>query len=272
MSDYRGAAGVIGWPVAHSKSPIIHRFWLQQLGLDGDYGRFAVSPDHLAQALRALPALGLRGVNVTVPHKIAVMAHCDAIDESAHHVGAVNTIIVQEDGRLYGLNSDVAGFAEPLVQHRLAGKRAAIIGAGGATRAVIAALQNMQVEIVALLNRTAARAEQLVAEFAVPQCAVLGLDAALPAVDLLVNASTMGLKNVHVYAPDLSALPDHALVYDIVYDPIETALLAKARARGLKTIDGLDMLIGQAAVAFAHFYGVSAPRTQDGLLKKLLLA
>ena len=271
MSEYRGAAGVIGWPVAHSKSPIIHRFWLEALGVDSDYGRFAVAPEDLPKALAALPALGLRGVNITVPHKIAVMAHLDHIDASAQAVGAANTIIV-ENGKLRGLNSDVAGFAEPLRAHDLAGKKAVIIGAGGATRAVIAALQNIPMDIVAILNRTIARGENLAREFHLQHCKILPLDAPLPAADLLVNASTMGLKHIDPYAPDLSALPSTALVYDIVYDPIETALLYGARMRGLRTIDGLDMLIGQAAVAFAHFYGLAAPRTEDAALKKLLLA
>ncbi len=273
MTTFVGAAGVIGWPVAHSKSPIIHRFWLEKLGLDGDYSRFPVAPERVGQAIRALPALGLKGVNVTVPHKQAVMAHLDSIDAFATAIGAVNTIVVRSDGQLSGTNTDAPGFVEPLPKAQLSGKTAVIVGAGGAARAIIAGLSGIGMRIAALVNRSEARVAELRATL--PEAAGLGwspLDARLPPCDLLVNSSVMGLKGENPYVPDLAPLPPSAIVYDIVYDPLETPLLAAAKARGLRTVDGLAMLIGQAAVAFEYFYGAPAPRQHDAELRARLLA
>lgn len=262
-------AGVMGWPVAHSKSPLIHRFWLQRLGVDGDYARFPVHPDGLQAALRALPALGISGVNITVPLKVAAIAHMDRLDPLALQVGAVNCVVVAPDGRLAGHNSDVAGFAEPLASRTVA--HAVVVGAGGAGRAVLAGLRRIGVRRVTLMNRTVAAAAALIDEMRLTGEAV-ALSDRVPACDLLVNASSLGMAGQPPLAPDLSALPPHALVYDLVYAPLETALLAAARARGLPTIDGLSMLIGQAAEAFALFYGRRAPRADDALLRARLLA
>lgn len=262
------SAGVIGWPVAHSKSPLIHRFWLERLRIDGDYGRLPVAPEALGKAIRALPALGLRGVNVTVPHKEAVMAHLDHVDATARAIGAVNTVVV-EDGALVGYNSDAPGFAEPLAGLALPGKRALVVGAGGAARAVLAALKGCGIAEVILMNRTPSKAASLLAEMDVAGEAV-GLDAAVPDVALVVNASTLGMRGQPPLVLDLSGLDDRAAIYDAVYVPLETSLLAAARTRGLRTIDGLSMLIGQAAVAFEKFYGAPAPREHDAELRELL--
>jgi shikimate dehydrogenase len=261
-------AGVIGWPVAHSKSPLIHRFWMEKLGIDGDYGRFPVHPETLGAAVRALPALGLRGVNVTVPHKSAVMAFLDKVDPAAKAVGAVNTVVV-ENSRLTGYNTDVAGVAGPVADVGLEGKTLALIGAGGAARAVLAVAKARGVGHVALHNRSAARAAALLAEFEIAG-SVYPLDAPLPPAALLFNATSLGMTGQPPLDLDLIPLPADAVVFDAVYAPLDTPLLAAARARGLRTIDGLAMLIGQAATAFEHFYGAPAPRQFDGELKAKL--
>ncbi len=261
-------AGVIGWPIQHSKSPLIHRFWLRQLGLDGDYARFAVAPHQLEQALRALPALGLAGVNVTVPHKVAVIPHLDRVEQVAKDIGAVNTILVR-GADLVGTNTDMAGFLEPLAG--MAGKRAVVVGAGGAARAVLVGLRQQGIAHVTVLNRTPARAAGLLKKLAVPGEA-RPLDAPLPAADLLVNTSPLGMHGQPPLALDLAPLPRTAIVYDIVYAPLQTALLQQAAALGLATIDGLRMLVGQAAIAFERFYGVPPPRSADDELRRLLLA
>lgn len=259
-------AGVIGWPIAHSKSPLIHRFWLQALGLDGDYSRFAVRPDQVGRALKALPALGMAGVNVTVPHKLAVMAHLDRIEPDALAIGAVNTVVV-ENGQLVGANTDMAGFLGPL--HGLPLGHAAVVGAGGAARAVLLGLKRHGVTHVTLLNRSVERAAALLDSLGVAGHAV-PLETPLPAVDLLVNASSLGMQGQPPLQLDLAGLPTGGIVYDIVYAPLETDLLKAARARGLKAIDGLEMLIGQAAVAFERFFDAVPPRGRDAELKALL--
>jgi shikimate dehydrogenase len=255
------SAGVIGWPVAHSKSPVIHRYWLDQLGLDGDYGRFPVHPDRLEAAIRALPALGLAGVNVTVPHKQAVMPFLDAIADAARAVGAVNTIVVRPDGTLEGRNTDWLGVihAIPINEE---GRHVAIIGAGGAARAAVHAARHMRAGRITLLNRSADKARALLENLGMAGD-VMPLGAA-PACDLLINASPLGMTGQPPLAMTLDALPDTAAVFDMVYAPLETPLLAAARARGLRAIDGIEMLIGQAAEAFRLFYG---ERPHDADLK-----
>ena len=260
-------AGVIGWPISHSKSPRIHRFWLEELGIDGDYARFAVAPYQLAEALKGLPALGFSGVNVTVPHKVAVLSLLDRVEPVARAIGAVNTILVR-NRELVGTNTDMAGFLEPLAG--FSAKTAVVVGAGGAARAVLMAMKELGVGHVTLLNRTPLRAAGLLRKLGVPGEA-RPLDSALPAADLLVNASPLGMAGAPPLVLDLAPLPPAAIVYDIVYAPLETALLRQAGERGLATIDGLAMLIGQAAIAFERFYGVPPPRGRDPDLRRLLL-
>jgi shikimate dehydrogenase len=261
------SAGVIGWPVAQSKSPLIHRVRLAKLGIDGDYGRFAVAPERLGDAIRSLPALGLRGVNVTVPHKQAVIDHLDAIDPGARTIGAVNCIVVRDDATLSGTNTDIDGFVEPL--GTLSGA-AVVVGAGGAARAVLAGLMGTGIDRVTIQNRDTAKAKALLAEFGLTGEAV-PLGSPVTPAELFVNASSLGMVGQPPLDPDLSPLPDTALVYDIVYAPIETPLLRQARARGFRTIDGLAMLIGQAARAFELFFGAAPPRDHDAELRELLL-
>jgi shikimate dehydrogenase len=276
------SAGVIGWPVAHSKSPLIHRFWLSKLGLDGDYGRFPVHPDQLGDAVRALPALGLRGVNVTVPHKQMVMAHLDRVDPLAAKIGAVNTVVVEGD-ELIGYNTDADGFLEPLrplLERPWLFKMARIIGTGGAALAVAQALHAEGFAIV-VVGRDLDKARALRAGFAPDDSLTATLDSfrrpldfawdnRSGVLDLVVNATSLGMVGQPPLDLDFSNVPPGAVIYDIVYAPLETALLAEARARGHATIDGLAMLIGQAALAFERFFGTSPPREHDAELRALL--
>lgn len=276
------SAGVIGWPVAHSKSPLIHRFWLGKLGIDGDYGRFPVHPDRLDVAIRALPSLGLRGVNVTVPHKQAVMSSLDRVDPLAARIGAVNTVVV-EDGALVGYNTDADGFLEPLrplLDRPWLFRMARIIGTGGAALAIAHALHAQGFTIV-VIGRDAEKARSLRAGFA-PDDSLIGtldsfrrpLDFAWDdrsgVLDLVVNATSLGMTGQPPLDLHFSNVPPGAVIYDIVYSPLETPLLAEARARGHAVVDGLSMLIGQAALAFERFFGAKPPREHDAELRELL--
>lgn len=263
------SAGVIGWPVAHSLSPVIHRFWLERAGVDGDYSRFAVEPERLGAALAGLRPLGLAGVNVTVPHKVAVIPFLSRLDPLARDVGAVNCIVVEADGGLSGYNSDVGGFAWPLGDRRIG--TAIVVGAGGAARAALVALRQRGVERIRVMNRSVDKARTLMDELGISGEAV-PLDVAVGPADLLVNASSLGMKGEPPLRLRLDDLPGDAIVYDIVYAPLETELLRAARARGLATVDGLEMLVGQAAEAFERFYGMAPPRDADADLRALLKA
>lgn len=258
-------AGVIGWPITHSKSPLIHNFWLSKLGLDGHYSRFPVAPEGLRTAIRALPALGIRGVNVTIPHKQAVMEALDEVAPAAKAIGAVNTVVVTGAGRLVGHNTDAAGFAEPLRDCALAGRPACVVGAGGAARAVLAALKDLGVSDVRVINRSVDKAEGLLAEFGVAGRAY-GFDQSATALEgaaLVANTSSLGMKGYPPLELDLAPVAGDAVAYDIVYAPLETDLLKQAKARGLKTVDGLAMLVGQAADAFRLFYDAAPPRDAE---------
>lgn len=265
-------AGVIGWPVAHSKSPLIHRFWLERLGLDGDYSRFPVHPDNLAAALRGLPALGLRGVNVTLPHKVAVMPFLDDIDDSARAVGAVNTIKILADGRIGGANTDIEGILEPTRDLGIAGREIIIAGTGGAARAALAAAVIARAGWVTILARDTDKAAGLLRS-ARQHGTVLPLGGPLPSSPdavLFFNATTLGMAGQPALPVDLDVLPPTAAVFDAVYAPLDTALLQAARHRGLAIIDGLQMLIAQAALAFEIFFGHPAPRAHDPELRARL--
>lgn len=265
-------AEVIGDPIAQSKSPLIHAFWLGALGIDADYRRVHVVADDLpgyfAHA-RADP--DWRGCNITIPHKIAALDHVEDPGGVRTSIGAINTVIRQGDA-LIGTNTDTGGFAAPIMGLDLAGRHATVIGAGGAARAVLFALSKLGIGRVTVMNRSPLKAAGLLAHFDL-QGDVVPLDAPLsPTTALLVNASALGMVGQPPLAIDLSPLPPDAVVYDAVYAPLETALLAQARDRGLGTVDGLEMLIGQAALAFALFFGAEPPRDRDGELRALLTA
>jgi shikimate dehydrogenase len=265
-------AGVIGWPVAHSKSPLIHRFWLAKLGMDGDYSRFPVAAEHLGTFIRALPAMGLRGVNVTIPHKLAVMPHLDNIDDVARDVGAVNTIKVFPDGRIGGTNTDIDGIYQPLRLHKVKDREAIILGSGGAARAAVIAARSSGASWVTIIARDTDKGLALL-KAAFQQGTVLpwgGPVPVSPEAALLFNATSLGMTGQPPLDFDLTVLPDDAVVFDAVYVPLETGLLRAARQRGLATIDGLEMLIGQAALAFEIFFGMVPPRQHDDELRALL--
>lgn len=262
-------AGVMGWPVGHSRSPRLHGFWLRQHGIDGAYVPLAVPPDRVEQAIRALPALGLRGCNVTVPHKEAALRAVDRLDPVAKRIGAVNTILVQEDGTLEGRNTDGFGFVENLREGapgwRADAGPAVVLGAGGAARAILVALLEEGAPEIRLTNRTAARAEELAAEIGGPIRIVpweRRADA-LSGAALLVNTTTQGMTGQPALEIELSDLPATALVTDIVYTPLVTPLLAAAQARGNPVVDGIGMLLHQARPGFAAWFGLDPQVTPE---------
>lgn len=255
-------AGVMGWPVGHSLSPRLHNYWLDLHGIDGAFVPLPVAPEHFAQALRILPRLGFRGVNVTVPHKEAALAAVDRLDPLAWRIGAVNTIVMSEDGTLSGSNTDAYGFSAHLAASvpgfSAASGTAVIIGAGGAARAVAVALTDMGAPEIRIINRTLARAEELALALGGSAHVVdwSGRARALEGASIVVNTTTQGMAGQPALDLDLSRLPASAVVYDIVYNPLETALLAAARGRGHRVVDGLGMLLHQAVAGFEAWFGV----------------
>lgn len=281
----RAYAEVIGDPIIQSKSPAIHTFWLGQLGIAAEYRACHVRPAELADYFthrRADP--DWRGCNITMPHKQAAIALLDVVDPLAARIGAVNTVVRSADGRLTGYNTDVAGFLEPLLPylrdtHLI--RMARVIGTGGAARAIVAALADQHFTIV-LAARDPAKAQALLAELApkgehhTPPVAHFAaptdfaFDDRTQLLDLVINASPLGMAGQPPLQFDLSHVPPGSVVYDIVTAPLETPLLRAARAAGFVTIDGLAMLIGQAAAAFALFFGQPPPRQSDAELRALL--
>ncbi|MGV1684931.1 shikimate dehydrogenase family protein [Sphingopyxis sp. NJF-3] len=265
-------AEVIGDPIAQSKSPLIHGFWLDALGLAGRYDRAHVKPEGLAAYIAERRAdSDWRGCNVTMPHKAAVMDLVDDPGDIRGTIGAMNTVVRQPDGTLIGTNTDAAGFYSPLAEVDLAGAPVIVVGAGGAARAVLFALARAGVGPVTMLGRSPLKAMGLLATFGL-KGEVAALDAPLPPAALLVNASSLGMTGQPSLDLDLSPLPDDAIVYDLVYSPLRTGLLRAAEARGLDHVDGLDMLIGQAALAFELFFGKPPPEGRDDALRALLTA
>lgn len=262
MSDAIRLAGVIGHPVAHSRSPLLHRFWLRRYGIDGDYVKLPVAPGGVRAAFAGLAALGFRGANVTVPWKIEAFRFADRLDRAARRIGAVNTLVVAQDGRLEGRNTDAHGFLANLRSGAPgfdpSAAPAVLLGAGGAARAVAVALLDAGCPEVRLLNRTVASADSLASALGGPITVFPMTETARTMLDagLLVNATSLGMSGQPALEIDLSALPAGAVVNDIVYTPLETPLLAAARARGLRAVDGLGMLIHQAAPAFEAFFGL----------------
>lgn len=265
-------AEVIGDPIAHSKSPLIHQFWLEKLGIDADYQTFHVKPDQLQSYIAERKKDPLwRGCNVTLPHKLAVMDHVSDPGHVKESIGAMNTIARDEQGDLFGTNTDAGGFFAPLADIPLAGEEIIVVGAGGAAQAVLFALSRIDVGAVTVINRNVLKASALLARFGLKGQA-LGYEAALPPAKLLVNASSLGMTGQDDLILDLDNLSADTIVYDLVYVPLKTKLLKAAKARGLETIDGMTMLIGQAAVAFEIFFGQAPPLDHDDELRKLLQA
>jgi shikimate dehydrogenase len=262
-------AGIMGWPVAHSRSPLIHGYWIKQLGLSGAYVYLPVRPERLAEALRGLSALGFAGCNVTIPHKEAAMRLLDRVDPLAKRIGAINTVVVEPDGSLSGSNTDAFGFVESLKETqpdwRADAGPAIVVGAGGGARAVVASLAERGAKDLRVVNRTEERAQKLAMDFGAPVRAIPWDQRrdALEGASLLVNATSQGMAGQPPLDLSLDRLPQTALVADIVYIPRETPLLAAARQRGNPVAGGLGMLIHQARAAFGAWFGVMPQATAE---------
>lgn len=279
-------AEVIGDPIAQSKSPAIQSFWFEKLGIEARYDRCLVASRELRDYLaKRRTDTDWRGCNVTMPHKQAVVPLLDRLDPIAKRIGAVNTIIREADGTLSGFNTDAPGFLEPLRHHL--GKQhlfrmARILGTGGAARAIVAALA-AEGFVIVLAGRDPEKARQLLDELApgsdhhavdlahFASATDFRFDDRAGCMDLVVNASPLGMTGQAPLEFDFSHVPPGSVIYDIVTSPLETPFLKAARAAGFDTVDGLSMLIGQAAVAFERFFGLSPPRDSDADLRKMLL-
>ncbi|RMC35548.1 shikimate dehydrogenase [Paracoccus alkanivorans] len=268
-------AGVIGWPIAHSRSPILHGYWLKRYSIDGHYIPMPVLPENLAETLRALPRLGFVGVNVTIPHKEAVLTLADVVTDRAALIGAANTLIFRPDGKIHADNTDGYGFIANL-RHSIPEWNpdqgpAAVIGAGGAARAVVASLLDSGVAELRISNRTRVRSEQIRAEFG---ARVIVYDWAqagnmLENATTVVNATSLGMQGKQPLRIPLDALSADALVTDLVYTPLVTPFLAEAQIRGCRTVDGLGMLLHQAAPGFERWFG-QRPAIDDETRRVLL--
>lgn len=270
LSGAAKLAGIAGWPVAHSLSPLLHNHWLAEHGIDGAYVPMPVPREDFASVVMSLRTIGFKGINVTVPHKQAAFAICHEVDDEAYAAGAAN-LLVFDGNRILGCNTDAAGLvaslAETLGADSVARKPAVVLGAGGAARAVVLALSALGASEIRIVNRDSHRAETLAATMApfvktkprVAQWPVAAADA-----ELLVNATSAGMYGNAPLEIALEALPKAAAVCDIVYNPLETGLLKLARLRGHRTVDGLGMLMHQAVPSFAAFFGIT-PRVTPTL-------
>lgn len=262
-------AGVMGWPVMHSRSPKLHNYWLEKHGLAGTYVPLAITPPRIGEALRALPALCFAGCNLTIPHKETALAIVDRIDERARRIGAISCVTVAKDESLIGTNNDAFGFVESLREaepHWRAGAGPAIVvGAGGAARAILDGLIEEGAREIRLVNRTFERAQRLEADFAGPVRAYRWQEreALLDGAATLVNTTSQGMVGEPPLDLALGALPRAALVADIVYIPRETPLLVAARLRGNRTVNGLGMLLHQARPAFHAWFGIMPEVTPE---------
>jgi len=266
----------MGWPVAHSRSPKIHNYWLQKHGLNGSYVLLPVAPGNLKVALPGLAALGFRGCNITIPHKVDAMDLVHTLDPMAKRMGAINTIVVQEDGSLKGFNNDGYGYIQSLLDAKPDWRAdtgpITVLGAGGAARAVVLSLADRGAKEIRLLNRSFDKAQALAEEFGGPVKALPWSErhAALEGVALLVNTTNQGMHGNPDLDLQLDALPVSALVSDVIYVPLETPLLAAARKRGNATVNGLGMLLNQARPAFHAWFGVMPEVTPE--LRKIIEA
>ncbi len=270
MSDTRFVlAGVMGWPVAHTRSPAIHNHWIAKHGLKGAYVQLPVQPEKLEAAIRGLPALGFAGCNITLPHKVNAMKLMDELTPAARHMAAINTIVVRPDGSLLGANNDGSGYIQSLRDANPAWRgdagSALILGAGGAARAIVVGLLEEGAPEVRIANRTPERAQALANAFG-PRVKVISWSErndAMADVKLLVNTTTQGMHGQADLDVHLDALPASAMVSDAIYIPLETPLLEQARKRGHLTVNGLGMLLNQAVPAFEAWFGVRPEVTAE---------
>ncbi len=268
LSGSARVAGVMGWPVSHSRSPLLHGHWLETCGIDGAYVPLAVPPQRFEAAFRALPFLGFRGCNVTLPHKEKAMALADSVDELAWRIGAANTIVVDDDGALAATNTDAFGFLENLGSQApgwRADRPVLVLGAGGSARAVVVALLDAGARDVRVANRTLERATALGERFGPKVTAVPWEEraAAADGAGLVVNTTQLGMTGQPALDFALDCLDGEAVVCDLVYVPLVTDLLRRARQRGHVAVDGLGMLLHQARPGFAAWFGVDPPVTDE---------
>lgn len=280
MSNRFFLAGVMGWPVMHSRSPMLHGHWLEVHQLKGAYLPLAIAPEGLEAALKALKPLGFSGCNLTIPHKQAAMPIMDELDDASKRIGAISCVTVREDGTLAGSNNDWVGFIRNLKEvepkWQASSGPAVVLGAGGGSRAVCYGLLQEGATEIRLLNRSLERAEELAKEFGSVITAYPWEErhAVLDGASLLVNTTSQGMVGQGALDLDLAKLPTSALVSDIVYIPLETELLTKARSRGNKTVNGLGMLLHQGPLAWGKWFGFEPAVTPElrALLEKNILA
>lgn len=271
LAEIMKRVGVIGWPVKHSRSPIIHRYWLERHAIAGCYEAFAVPPDELARFVRSMPGQGLAGANVTIPHKETVYNLVEAADDVSRNLRAVNTIAWQE-GRLHGKNTDGYGFKAAIVaaipDWSFPGCKAVVLGAGGAARAIIAALLAERVSELIITNRTQGRAEAIASLLDGGGTRLMVADwsrrnEAMNGADLVVNTTSLGMSRQPALDVDLSKVAQGAVIYDVVYTPLVTPLLRQASEKGLRTVNGLGMLLHQAVPAFEWWFGIRPEVTRE---------
>ena len=269
-------AGVMGMPVFQSRSPILHNYWIRKYGLRGAYGHFPVQVENIEAAIRGLSALGIAGCNITQPHKLMAMKLMDKLTPMAQRIGAINCIVVQPDGALHGFNNDGFGYIQSLKDKQPSWRADAgpitVLGCGGGARAVVISLLDEGAQEIRLINRTRAKAEEL---SAANPAVVKVFDwserhAALDGAAMLVNTTNQGMYGQPALDIQMDALPKTALVSDLIYIPLETPLLAAARARGNVTTNGLGMLLNQAIPAFEAWFGVKPEITEE--LRQAVLA
>jgi shikimate dehydrogenase len=269
-------AGVMGWPVAHSRSPTIHNYWIGLHKLEGAYGIFPVAAENLETAIKGLKALGIAGCNITIPHKVNAMQLVDWVDPLAKRIGAINTIVVKPDGELHGFNNDAFGYIESLREAQPAWQAnlgpVVVLGAGGAARAIIVGLIDEGATEIRLINRSKNKADEIANEFPVTVKSYEWRERhdALNGCALLINTTSLGMQGQEALDLQLDQLPRSALVSDAIYAPLETQLLMRARIRGNCTVNGLGMLLHQARPAFKAWFGVMPEVTAE--LRQIITA
>jgi shikimate dehydrogenase len=262
-------AGVMGWPVMHSRSPLMHNYWMEQQGLNGTYVPLAIEPGKLAEALRALQPLGFAGCNLTIPHKLEAMSIVDEVDDVAKRIGAISCVVVREDGSLFGTNNDWLGFIGNLKQSqpdwRANAGPIAVIGAGGGSRAVCYGLMQEGAPEIRLVNRTLEKAQAIAEEYGGP-IQVLPWEErhdVLEGAAMVVNVTSQGMVGEAALDLKLDKLAQTALAADIIYTPLESPFLAAAQARGNPTVNGLGMLLHQGPPAWKMWFDVEPKVTQE---------
>lgn len=267
-------AGVIGHPISHSKSPLIHGYWLNQFGIDGEYKTYDIAPDTLKDGIRQLVDAGLVGFNVTLPHKQNIIPLCKTLSDEARSIGAVNTVTVLKDGDLHGHNTDAFGFSQNLTEtipdFDWGSAKAAVIGAGGASRAILYALKKMGVTDIRLTNRTRAIAENLGALYGADIFDWDKRNQSVRGANLIINTTSLGMKGQDELNIDLSSMQNNAVIYDIVYTPLITPLLQQAINLNAKIVTGVGMLLHQARPGFEAWFGRFPSVTKD--LEEIILS